>query len=358
MWRRAALRQGCKVRWTIAICRFGAQVWDHLVTVRKVLVTGASGFVGSHVVQALQGHVEVVRAMVRETSETGELQRAGVKLCVGSLDDGEALRRAVSGVDAVIHLAALTHARTENELQRVNAGGTAALLQAIHEAEDAPLRFVYLSSLAAAGPSTDARPITTEDAPRPLTAYGRSKLAGEVAVRQRSNDVETITLRAPAVYGPGDRELLRFFKMAKLGALPIPGGPDRPLQLIHVQDLARGLVDAVKSEGLRGTYNVADAHSYMWRDVCRMIGDAVGTMPVFIPVPQTAIAFAAAVSETITTALGGSTMFNRDKVRELLAAGWLCETESARNAFGFEARIKLADGLRATADWYRNKGWL
>jgi nucleoside-diphosphate-sugar epimerase len=327
------------------------------VTVRQVLITGATGFVGPHVIEELAGRSCRVRALVRPSSNTQSLRDRGIALSVAGLDDAAALRSAMVDVDVVIHLAALTHARTEAELMRVNRDGTATLADAAAQSGRV-IRFVYLSSLAAVGPS-DGRPAMPGDAPHPLTAYGRSKLAGEVALQQRSGAMQTVTLRAPAVYGPGDRELLRFFRLAKLGALPIPAGPDRPLQLVHVKDLARAIADAALYEGeLNGIYHIADSHAYAWKDVCGLVGKAVGRKPVFLPVPQSAIAVAAAVSEAMSGALGRSTMFNRDKVRELLAPGWLCETDGARNAFGFSAAIPLPAGLRSTADWYRSKGWL
>jgi nucleoside-diphosphate-sugar epimerase len=192
-----------------------------------------------------------------------------------------------------------------------------------------------------------------------LTAYGRSKLAGEAAARKYAARLDVVTLRAPAVYGPRDREMLRFFKLARRGVLPIPAGPTRPLQLVHVKDLARGIADAALAVGsIGGTYHVADPSAYAWKEVCVQMGDAVGRKPVFLPVPQTALAFAAAASELFAGALGRSTMFNRDKVRELLAPGWLCETDAARNAFGFTAEIPLSEGLRTTAAWYRSESWL
>lgn len=327
------------------------------MTVRTVLVTGATGFVGSHVIEALRGRVEHVRAVVRGTSDTTHLRTHGVDVRVASLDDAESLKQAASGADVVLHLAALTHARTESALREVNGGGTRAVLAAAMSAQDPARRFVYLSSLAAAGPSA-GKPVGADDPPNPLTAYGRTKLAGENEVALHAQEIETVTLRAPAVYGPGDREMLRFFKLAKLGVLPLPAGPNRPLQLVHVQDLARGIADAVMSVELRGTFNIADSAVYRWRDVCDLIGEAVGRKPLFLPVPQTAIEVAARVSEAVSGITGHSTMFNRDKVRELLAPGWLCETDSASRAFGFEAKIPLAEGLRSTAEWYRSKGWL
>ncbi|MEO5509831.1 MAG: NAD-dependent epimerase/dehydratase family protein [Longimicrobiales bacterium] len=327
------------------------------MTAREVLLTGVTGFVGPHVIEELAGRSCRVRALVRQSSNTQALRDLGIALTVTELSDTAALKAAMADVDVVIHMAALTHARTESELTRVNRDGTAALADAAAESGRV-LRFVYLSSLAAVGPS-DGRPVTADDEPHPLTAYGRSKLAGEAALQTRSVAMQTVTLRAAAVYGPGDRELLRFFRLAKVGALPIPAGPARPLQLVHVKDLARAIADAALHEGeLGGTYHIADPRAYPWKDVCGLVGDAVGRKPVFLPVPQTAIAMAAAVSEAMSSALGRSTMFNRDKVRELLAPGWLCETDGARQAFGFSAEIPLPAGLRNTADWYRSKGWL
>jgi nucleoside-diphosphate-sugar epimerase len=313
--------------------------------------------VGSHLIAALQGRFEHVRAVVRGTSNTADVRSMGVDVRVAALDDPKGLETAVSGSDVVIHLAALTHARSEAELRRVNGGGTRAVLTAALSAREPVRRFIYLSSLAAAGPSA-GKPIGAEDHPHPLTAYGRTKLEGEEAISQGAGKLEAVILRAPAVYGPGDREMLRFFKLAKLGLLPLPAGPNRPLQLVHVKDLARGIADAATASELRGTFNIADAAVYAWRDVCELIGAAVGRKPLLLPVPQTAIAAAARASEALSGITGQSTMFNRDKVRELLAPGWLCETDSASREFGFEAKIPLADGLRSTAEWYRSKGWL
>jgi nucleoside-diphosphate-sugar epimerase len=168
-----------------------------------------------------------------------------------------------------------------------------------------------------------------------------------------------VILRAPAVYGPGDRELLRFFRMAKLGVITIPAGPDRPLQLVHVKDLARGIVMAATHAGdAGGTHHIADAQAYSFVDVCRLIGKAVGRNPKVVSMPAGIIELAAGASEMFARLSGRSTMFNREKVREVLAPGWLCETQSARNAFGFAAEIPLAAGVQSTAEWYRTKGWL
>jgi nucleoside-diphosphate-sugar epimerase len=323
-----------------------------------VLVTGATGFVGSHVVARLVERGVPVRALVRRTSDTARLDALGVERVEGSLTEPDSLRRAVEGAVAVAHLAALTSARSEAEYMRVNAQGTRAVLTAIGAVARGPRRFVYLSSLAAVGPAEPGRPVGPADTPRPLTAYGRSKLAGEAAVLEAADRLEVVVLRAPAVYGPGDRELVRFFRMAARGLLPVPTGPARPLQLVHVTDLAGAVVQALFMPGASGVVHVAEPAAYAWEDVARMVGAAVGGRARVVRVPAPLIGWAAAVSEGLARLGGGATIFNRDKARELLAPGWLCETDAARERLGFETRIALRDGLRDTAEWYRNEGWL
>jgi nucleoside-diphosphate-sugar epimerase len=202
----------------------------------EVVITGATGFVGIHAVRAFAGSGLRVRALVRNSGRANRLREHSVTSVTGSLEQPEALLQAVTGADVVVHLAALTHARTAAELERVNVAGTRALVDAVLAAVPRPRRLVYMSSLAAAGPAEHA--VGREHTPRPLTAYGRSKLAGERVVQGAAGDLEVVVLRPPAVYGPGDPELLRFFRLARVGVLPVPSGPARPLQLVHVRDLA------------------------------------------------------------------------------------------------------------------------
>ncbi|MEX1184266.1 MAG: NAD(P)-dependent oxidoreductase [Gemmatimonadota bacterium] len=325
---------------------------------RRVLLTGATGFVGSHAAEAFAGTGMQVRALVRSPDRARALAGLGVELAQGSLEDDGALRAACAGTDVVVHMAALTHARTEAEYQSVNRDGTLRLLHASCAAASRPPRFVYLSSLAAAGPAVNGRGIRSDDTPRPLTAYGRSKLAGERACLDEAGRIDTIVLRATAVYGPRDTDLYHFFRLASRGIIPVPTGPPRPLQMVHVADLARALVRAAEAVRATGVYHIAEPQAYAWEEVGRMVGAAVGRSPRMVRVPAVLIRALAAVSESTAGMIGRSTIFNRDKARELLAPGWLCETESARADLDYEAGIPLADGLHATAQWYREQGWL
>lgn len=299
--------------------------------------------------------------MVRSTSDRARvewLERLGVERVVGGVDDEAVLRRAVEGVDVVFHLAAATSARDEAGYARVNAEGTRRVVEAALGAESGPSRLVYLSSLAAVGPAVAGRPVSAMDSPRPLTAYGRSKLAGEAACLGAGGGLEVVVLRAPAVYGPGDRELLRVFRLASLGLLPVPTGPARPLQLVHVRDLAEAMVRVGEAARCSGVFHAAEPRAYGWAEVTELVARAVGRRGVRLPVPATMLRGAAALSEWAAALGGRSTVFNRDKARELLAPGWLCETEALRREVGFEASIPLAEGLAETAAWYRARRWL
>jgi nucleoside-diphosphate-sugar epimerase len=324
----------------------------------RVFLTGGTGFVGRHVGAAFADAGLRVRALTRSAERARHLHELGFELVHGSLDDDDVIRRACRDVDVVVHMAALTHARTEEEYRRVNVVGTQRLLDAALDA-DSVRRFVFLSSLAAAGPcSSDGRGITAADAPAPLTAYGRSKLEAERVCMEAAGSIEMIVLRPPAVYGPWDTDLFHFFRIAKYGVVPVPTGPPRPLQMVHAADLAAALVRSVVTPAARGVYHIAEPRSYSWEAVGHMVGAAVGRRVRTVRVPARLIAGLAAASETAASAVGRSLIFNRDKAREMLAAGWLCETESARTDLGYEAGIGLDEGLRATARWYRENGWL
>lgn len=324
----------------------------------RILITGATGFVGSHTLQALAARGAPLRALVRPTSDVRLARELAVELRTGGLEDPSSLARAIEGADVVLHLAALTRARTPAEFERTNHQGTRALVQAILAANPRPRRLVYLSSLAAVGPSRNGHPVTTADAPRPLTAYGRSKLAGEQACLAAAGRLEVVIMRAPAVYGPRDRDLYTFFRLAARGLLPVPGGPDRPIQLVHARDLAESLARAATVQQAAGVYHVAHPRPYVWVEVARAIAHALGRSARVVRVPPALVRGAAAATELASALAGRATIFDRDKARELLAPGWLCETEAAKRDLGFEAQIALPEGLAETAAWYRAQGWL
>jgi nucleoside-diphosphate-sugar epimerase len=320
-----------------------------------ILITGATGFVGSHLVEALSRRDVKVRALVRATSDHSFLERFGVERVEGHLGDRDSLRRAMAGAATVVHMAGAVRALRPTTFHEVNAAGTLRLVEAM-EQDGSAHRLVYLSSLAAAGPA-EGRPVEPDDEPRPLTTYGRSKLAGERHALGRVG-IATAVLRPPAVYGPRDRELLPFFRLAKRGLLPVIGPLTRRVQMVHVRDLADALVRAVEVPEATGIFHIAESTAYTWSQMLELVEAAVGRRGVRVPVPAALLKTAALGTQVGARMSRRPAVFDHEKALDLLAAGWLCETEAARRDLGFTAATPLPEGLRETAGWYRAHGWM
>ncbi len=213
-----------------------------------MLVTGASGFIGRHLVQRLTELGDRVSCLVRATSCIEDLRSAGAQLVTGDVTDGASIGRAlaVSQAGIVFHLAGLTKALRTDDFLRVNAGGIESVAAACADCTDKPV-LVVVSSLAAAGPCAVGRPRVESDAPMPVSAYGCSKLAGEQATARYATAVPISIVRPPMVFGPGDRGMLKMFRpIARWGIHVVPGLDERCFSLIHVADLVEGLLLAAE----------------------------------------------------------------------------------------------------------------
>jgi nucleoside-diphosphate-sugar epimerase len=321
---------------------------------RRVLITGATGFVGGHLAERLTAEGWEVRALVRPTSDTARLRRLGADLRTGSLGDREAVERAAQGVEVVYHLAAVTGLRADTDFHRANVEGTRSVVEAVRGAR--PRRLVYLSSYAACGPSWPERPRAPGDPPAPLTAYGRTKLAGEEIVNGLDGGVQTLTLRAPAVYGPGDHAFLPYFRLVRMGLAPAPAGGEQRFQMLYVADLARALMAAADAEP--GTYPVAGPGEYLWKEIVAEMAAALGRRPLSIPLPPLLVRSAAAATQAIGSWLGRGVVFNREKAEEMLAPSWTCDLSGSDALLAAADATPLATGIAETVRWYTRQGWL
>lgn len=324
---------------------------------RTALITGATGFVGGHLIRRLAADGWTVRALVRPTSDTRALDAAGAERVPGDLADVEALRAGARGADTVFHLAAATVAPDEAGYHRANTEGTRNAVRGVLTASPRPRRLVYLSSYAACGPALGGRPRRAAETPAPVSTYGRTKLAGEAAMADAAAaGVETAVLRAPPVYGPGDRALLPYFRLVRRHLAPAPAGPELRTHMIHVEDLAAALHRA--ADAPPGTYAVAEPVEHRWGDVVAAIAAAVGTRPLRVPLPAAAVRAAGAVAERFGALLGGAGVFNREKAEEMLAPAWLCDLDGLEHLLPAGTATPLAEGIGHTARWYRDHGWL
>jgi dihydroflavonol-4-reductase len=324
---------------------------------RTALITGATGFVGSHLAETLAAERWDLRALVRRTSDTALLARLGAECVVGDLADPDAIRSAASGVDVVFHLAAVTAARDEAGYIRANVDGTRLVAEAVAAADVRPQRLVYLSSYAACGPARNGRPRHSSETPEPLTAYGRTKLEGEEIVRTlEARGIEVVVLRAPAVYGPRDRALLPYFRLVQLGLAPVPSGGERRLHMIYAPDLARALARA--ADVTAGTYPVAEAVEHTWSAMVDVIAETLGKRPLRVPLPPVLVRSAAAATEVAGKLAGSAVAFNREKAEEMLAPAWICDLSGSAALLSPDEATPLAEGIARTVDWYRTQGWI
>ncbi|HEX6036551.1 NAD-dependent epimerase/dehydratase family protein [Longimicrobium sp.] len=320
---------------------------------RTALITGATGFVGGHLVRRLAQAGWKVRALVRATSDTRALEQAGAERFIGDLDSVDVLAHAADGADTVFHLAALTIAKGEAPFIRANVTGTRNVVRGVLTAQHRPRRLVYLSSYAACGPARSGRPRTHGETPEPLTAYGRTKLQGEAAVHEAEQaGVQTVILRAPPVYGPGDRALLPYFRLVKRRLAPAPAGPELRTHMVYVEDLAAALARA--ADAPPGTYAVAEPVEHRWSAVVGAMADSLGTKPVRVPLPPAAVRAAG----TVAGWFGGLGVFNKEKAEEMLAPAWLCDLTGLDALLPPGTATPLADGVRRTAQWYLEHGWV
>ena len=329
----------------------------------RVLVTGASGFIGRHLCRLLVRRGHTVLALVRKTSRRGDLAEAGVRFVTGDVATGQGLDGAAIEADWVFHLAGLTRARGEAELHEVNARGTQRLVEALLRRPPPP-KVILCSSLAAAGPSRPGRPRHEEDPPAPISAYGRSKLAGEEILRKHCDVIPSVIVRPPIVYGPEERELIPgFLPMLKAGVLLKSGFGRKEYSVVHVFDLCDALVAAAErgrtllpdgAEHARGVYHVSDGGLHAWEDICRALAAGWGKprAPV-LPLPQWAGYPALAMATLKAKLTGGSPSLTRDKLREMSADAWTCDIHRAAEELGFQPAFSLERGMRETLEWFR-----
>ncbi|MEC4676723.1 MAG: NAD(P)-dependent oxidoreductase [Nitrospirota bacterium] len=319
----------------------------------KALVTGAAGFIGSHLVDALVKKGYDVTCLVRKTSDRRWLEHPGLEYIFADLADSESYSHKVCDFDYIFHLAGITKATSEEAFFSANTENTRKLLLAAADGNSGLRRFIFLSSLAATGPGNDREPRREDSQPGPVSNYGRSKLGGEKAVLEYGRQIPCTIIRPPAVYGPRDRDFFLLFQTIKKGFFPYWGRCY--YSMIHVEDLVRGIILAAEEKTAEGkSFFLSDDMIYTNEDIAKAISSALGVRAIKIRLPRSLMPLLAFIGQKIDK----KSIINRDRINDFRFSNWTCDINKAKKELGFKPTITLREGIRWTADWYKTHRWL
>ncbi|MDY6863581.1 MAG: NAD-dependent epimerase/dehydratase family protein [Thermodesulfobacteriota bacterium] len=324
---------------------------------KKILVTGGTGFVGSHLVHALIKRGYEVICLVREKSDTRCLKNLKLKLTLGDITKKDSLKEAVKNIDYVYHLAGITKSKNIKTYYIVNSLGTKNLIEACEEINPKLKKFLYMSSLAAAGPGLMGISVKEDDTCRPISDYGKSKLKGEELLEKYNQKIPITIVRPCAIYGPGDKDTLHFFKCVRKGIIPLLGGRKRYIKLCHVSDIINGCILAAESKYSSEKFFLAGDSIHTWEEIGEIMTKVFGKRGMQLLIPYPLLKFSASISEMFSGLFKTEPAFNRQKLLEM-KQDWICDIKKAKELLGYAPIITLKNGINETASWYIKNRWL
>jgi len=323
------------------------------------LVTGGTGFVGSHLVDVLLNKDYKVRCITRKTSSLKWLQGKDVKIFDTGLTNIEGLKKAIDGVDYIYHVAGVVKSKKPEGYFKANVEGTRNVLEAALSFKDKIKNIVIVSSLTAVGPAKNGTPVDESSECNPITTYGRSKLGQENVCREYMDRLPITICRAPAVYGERDTETFVFFKTVNSRLMTLIGFDKKMVSLIHVLDLVNGFVLAGENEKAIGQiYFISSEKYYNWDEIGKAAEKAVRKKALKLKVPHTVVYSVATIAQFLSYFSKQPATLNLEKARDIVQSNWICSTEKAVKELGFKQNITIEDGVQRTVDWYINMNWM
>ncbi len=323
----------------------------------KALITGANGFLGSHLAQALAARGDEVRCLLRPGADARALDGLAVTQVPGDVTEASTLLPAVEGVDVVFHLAGIRRASTRDAFMRVNADGTRHVAEAM--VKGGARRLLLCSSLAASGPSGGGRPRREEDPLCPEEWYGESKAEAEGLAFSFKGELEVTAIRPARIVGPRDHENLVFFRLVKRGVVLKLGGAPRPISMVDVDDVvAQLLLQAEKREAVGEAFFCAADETTTLEDLMRLIAEVLQVRPRTVYVPEVALRAAGGLADVFSNVTGRRLPLNRKLARQLLAPGWTCSIDKAKRLLGYRPTVPLRTSAERSARSYLDAGWL
>jgi len=327
--------------------------------IKTAVVTGANGFVGSHLVDLLLENNYKVRCITRKSSNLKWLTGKDIEIFDCGLTDKEGLRNAFLNADYIYHVAGVIKSKKPEGYFIGNVENTRVILETALEFKDTLKKILIVSSQTAAGPSLNGKVISENDSCSPITTYGRSKLAEEDLARTFMDKLPITICRAPAVYGERDTEIFIFFQTFNKGLFTTIGFDEKKLSLIHVKDLVRGFMLAAESDKSSGqTYFISSEKHYSWEEIGEITSKILGKKPFKVKVPHSVVYSIAAIAQFAAMFSKKPATLNIEKAKDITQHLWICDTSKAITELDYHQNISAEEGIKRTIAWYKEMGWL
>ncbi len=328
-------------------------------TNQTAAVTGANGFIGSHLVDLLLEQGWTVKCLVRQASDIQWLEGKDCQIIRCGLEDINTLNMVLEGVDYIFHLAGLVNARKYSTYKKANVDMTKNLLEASLSHQDKIKRILVMSSLGATGSTLSYMPVNEKTPCQPISAYGESKLEQEQLARNYMNWLPITIIRPPAVYGERDKEILLMFKTIKRGIRVLIGSSDKTVSLIYVKDLVKGVFQAVLAPKAKNqVYFLSSENQYTWAYIGALIQQELGVKAFQIKFPHILVKSFANINSVFSGWKTKPPTLSLERAKSILQESWSCSSEKAKQDFGFQESFTLAEGIARTARWYKKNNWL
>ena len=322
-----------------------------------VLVTGATGFIGKHIVPRLLREHYSVRCLVRPDSHRLATCENDVEWTIGDVSDPDSLDRACRNMDLVIHLVGITKSINPDIFFQTNTTGTENLIKAVSEGT----KIIFISSQAAIGPSKNLIPLSEQAPANPVSAYGRSKLLAEQLYLQTDRPINYTIIRPAIVYGPEDRESLSLFRIAKYHLNPHIGFRKSLVNTVHIRDLVEFIMTCINNQSSESEiFHINDGNDvgYKQNELISKAAECMDSWTIPLYVPKIALKLGVNLNSFISHIRGNTSILNPDKYNELTARGWVLSSQKAREILDYRPKYDIDSGFKMTIDWYRENGWL
>lgn len=325
----------------------------------KAFITGATGFVGSHLVDSLLEKGYEVYCLKRKTSSTKWLDGKNVKYVEGDLFSNEALEKVIKDMDYVFHVAGVVKAKNKEGFIKGNYEATKNLLEITYKVNSGVKKFIHVSSLAACGPNPTKEPINETYPPKPITTYGVTKKMAEDEVMKYKDKMNVTIVRPPAVFGPRDTEIFIYFKTFSKGLNSMIGLKEKYLSVVYVKDLVNGIILAAESEKANGEiFFFCYDKTYNWKQIGDITSAILKKKAFSLRLPHSLVFSIGAIAQFFAMFSKNPATLNLEKCKDITAERWVCSNQKAKDLLGFKTKGDLKDGFEETIKWYQEMSWI